>query len=114
MNRQELFDTVVDHLRKQNAQSINLAGNCQYRGPNDMKCAVGCLIEDSEYTSEMEGYRLSDLLKQGYFFKNFTFNDSPLLRKLQYLHDDYTPDKWESGFEDIAKEFGLEYSVEFW
>lgn len=67
MTPQEIFDTVVTHLSKQGKRSVNIEGDCLYRGPGGLSCAVGCLIPDSEYVHEMEGTldRLVDLFVTG-------------------------------------------------
>lgn len=46
---QELFDTVVTHLRKQNAKSEfyyedGRLPSCVYRTEAGLSCAVGCLM----------------------------------------------------------------------
>ena len=58
-DRQSLFDYVARHLLRQNAQSLVIFGDrndnsCVYRGPNGLKCAAGCLIEDRLYTADLE------------------------------------------------------------
>ena len=57
MNTQELFDKMCAHLIKQDAPSIllGLDKTCAYRGENGTMCAIGCLIDDKFYTSNLEG-----------------------------------------------------------
>lgn len=59
MNAQEIFDTVVRHLKTQGKQSRTSSGTCVYRkfeaDGSVLKCAVGCLIPDDVYTPEMDG-----------------------------------------------------------
>ena len=58
MNQQELFDVVVAHARKQGKKSTQTGrtdGRCLYRGPDNLKCFMGTLIEDSEYHHVWEG-----------------------------------------------------------
>jgi hypothetical protein len=43
---QKVFDKAVSKVVKQGAKSENTYGDCRYRGPDDMKCAVGHLISD--------------------------------------------------------------------
>ena len=76
-------------------------GSCAYRaGPKS--CAVGCLIPDNLYTSEIEGTGISTLINQGdtyphhplgYALKQagFTPEQYPLLRDLQRVHDRLLP-----------------------
>lgn len=54
---QEAFDTMLFHIRAQGYQrAVNEKGHCQYRA-NGKKCAVGALIPDDRYTSDLDtGY----------------------------------------------------------
>lgn len=98
---QETFNTVVNHLRKQNCKSINVNKECLYRGPNGTKCAVGCLIPDDKYDIKLEGltitsYTIKNLLKSlGYGEDTFG-----LLTELQSTHDHYPIKEWEKQFSD--------------
>jgi len=49
----KISETIRDHLIKQNAQAID-NGLCCYRTDSGLKCAVGCLITDEHYSSNME------------------------------------------------------------
>lgn len=107
MTAQEVFDKVVSHLRQQGGKSLN-AGQCVYRAPDGKKCAVGCLIEDEEYTPaiEMKGVvsvfnmipSLDARIGSGKIW---------LLQDLQVIHDQCYSDDWESSFERLANERGL-------
>lgn len=61
LTNQEVFDTVVEHLFKQNtrcmATGLNSNPNvtCAYRGDNGMTCAVGCLIPPALMAPAFEG-----------------------------------------------------------
>jgi hypothetical protein len=54
MAEQEIFDRVAVHLLTQKVHSINGIGECCYRGNNNTRCAVGCLIDDEEYHPDMK------------------------------------------------------------
>ena len=59
MNKQEIFNTAVKHLRIQNAKSINKFYNqCKYYGDGGRKCAIGCLISDEEYNQNGKSWML--------------------------------------------------------
>lgn len=47
--RQEIFDIVVTHFRRQRRPAIGSDGQCVYRTRSYDMCAVGCLIPDSAY-----------------------------------------------------------------
>jgi hypothetical protein len=108
MTSQELFDTVVAHLRQQNAKSLK-CGACAYRGDNGMKCAAGILIPDAEYNPTMEGWNVSinssidRLIGEDYVSRN-------VLLQLQQTHDVYEVEEWEERFANIASQFDLRFT----
>ncbi len=53
--KQETFDLVFTHLFEQGERAVDeVTLYCRYRDTHGLKCAVGCLIPDSEYTEDME------------------------------------------------------------
>lgn len=76
---QETFDKVATHLITQRAASRDYSG-CRYRGPDGLKCAVGCLITDEYYHPGIEGLTVDSL---DFFEKS----DIKLLEDLQCVHD---------------------------
>lgn len=54
MNKQQVFDKVLNGLRKQGCISVNDAGVCMYRGVDGMKCGIGMLITDEHYHKGLE------------------------------------------------------------
>lgn len=109
-SQQEVFDLVVNHLREQGCKSIGENGVCLYRGSNGTKCAVGVLIPDNLYILEMEGKSILELKTKYYYLRPRLYH-SKLLMELQRVHDDYSTEEWEKRFEEVAKEFNLEYSA---
>jgi hypothetical protein len=122
---QEIFDTVLNHLRKQGVASAVLhdsvvgAWSCCYR-QGSLSCAVGCLIADEAYTPEMEGEAvgvgdgevLKALLKSGVN----GYHDGDLLTHLQIAHDSHMPKeeghsmlRWEESMQGIAQQHKLLY-----
>ena len=106
MNRQQTFDTVVAHLRKQGKQATIDGHGCAYRGDNGTKCAVGCLIPDSEYREEFEGWPVGGVMGQCMALQD---HDVDLLASLQRVHDANLPYDWEKRFQTVAKMYGLTY-----
>ncbi len=112
MTLQEIFDTSVNHLRKQGRKSVLPADDgyspvaCRYRLPLDdgtcLMCAAGPFITD--YVPEMEG--------NGWHFitERYPENIVPalserangLIQRLQNVHDRYPPADWEPQWEAIA------------
>lgn len=106
MTNQEIFDTVVTHLRKQGckAQSGML---CRYRTATNLKCAAGCLIPDEDYDGCFEHKLVTDL---DYFLKRFTSEQIDLICRLQHIHDKNEVVNWEREFKCLAGYFGLKYT----
>ncbi len=122
MNHQEIFDKVVTHARKQNAKAILGVGvlDCRYRMDDGKQCFFGCLIPDNLYDPKMEGKGIRREMGDNnliLFGKVLDFlevdresDDIRFLSRLQGIHDHCEPEKWEERFQDVAKEFALEYS----
>ena len=65
-DRSDIFNHVVDHLRKQGTKSlVNIADMCAYRGDRGTMCAVGALITDDEYHPYFEGNTIEFILREG-------------------------------------------------
>ena len=133
MTEQEIFDTVVAHARKQGRKCVDESGDCLYRhGPD--KCFAGALIPDNVYSTGMEQLMIMPLLNANTISDirvpsmentDGTLTDknlqdlrelglaehASLVVKLQKIHGDYEPNRWERQFEDIAQTYGLTYSA---
>ena len=128
MTAQEIFDKVTTHLLTQMKQSKSMIGGgaCVYRGPDGLMCALGCLIEDSEYSQGME-MTLSALLEQnlcpksmmnrlgitpaGEEFGHKTYGGNTyLLNQLQYVHDATKPDEWRDNLKKLAITLKLQFN----
>lgn len=110
MKAQEILDKVSKHLIKQNAISQDYYGSCLYRGDNDRKCAVGCLIKDKYYSKSLEDQASSDKDVQKALklsVGSLSKKSLALIEALQNLHDMYDPDTWWSGLANLADEYGL-------
>ena len=81
MNAQELFNQVVTAIVKQGRSSHGISG-CLYRSPSGLRCAVGHVLRDDEYTPDMEGKEAPNILPE----RLVQFSD--LLLGLQGAHDD--------------------------
>ena len=109
MEAQEVFNTVVTHLRSQGRKSTDHEG-CLYRGPNGTSCAVGCLITDEEYSPRMERTNVQALLARDetpVSLKDRLLPHMDLLINLQSVHDDYTAEQWEKRLEIVAQQKSL-------
>lgn len=111
-NRIALLTQIKDFLVTQGKPSTNEEGDCLYRGPEDLKCAVGCIIPDELYKESFENCsvdhnHLEDLVKE---LSNLY--DIPLykliedLRVAQAIHDSYDFNPKKLSFSDfINKKF---------
>lgn len=126
MNKQEVFDKVLNGLRKQGCISVNDAGMCLYRGLGDTKCGIGMLIADEHYHEGLEEKGVTEpcvveaLSLSGVIMEDLDMN---MLGTIQCrLHDRYstargqgstTPEypAWlEQQAKDLAATFDLNYS----
>lgn len=122
---QETFDRVVKGLTEQNQKCEISEGSCAYRGYGNTKCAAGFLIEDEDYTENMEGEvvcstSLSGIDKVEYILRphyhyvagNYIHDKGhfiPLVRDLQIVHDSYPVESWKTKFQEVADKWGCNY-----
>lgn len=115
MKSQEIFNVVVEHLRKQNNRSMyNEYGNvCAYYGINGGRCPVGLFIRDEEYDSGYEFKSIRTLMSEGKISKQLRArleSHVELLQQLQEMHDREDPSCWEDELKRIAVRFQLHYN----
>ena len=131
MTEQEIFDTVLAHLREQGEASTNRSGECRYRGEGGTSCAVGCLIPDELYDPMIEGLVLeqivADCVPDCYrsrahellpimdrIRERLGAEHLQLLEELQGAHDRelfiHGQPAWENEMRHIARRFGLAYT----
>lgn len=112
MNGQEVFDTVLKHLRTQSVQCMENS-ECTYRNAEGLKCAIGALIDDEDYHPSMGGGTARELQARYGLLKGV---DTEFLSQLQHTHD--PNEHWnEDGFSvrgeiymaEIAGIYGLMY-----
>lgn len=123
---QEVFDKVVGHLRRQNAKAV-CDDSCKYRKINAdgtiLRCAAGCLIDDDDYSEEIEGRAvfscldddenlnpMYDVTPTKLLIKNGYEECLPLIVCLQSCHDNDEIHDWEKKFKSIASMFELTYT----
>jgi hypothetical protein len=105
MTEQEAFTKVYRHLLKQRRRSVcPMSGACLYRGPGGLKCAVGALIGDRDYTPHLEGIAICDLAGRLPTLQNLHVS---FLEGLQTIHDNYKPSAWERRLRTFGHEWGL-------
>ncbi|TPL42591.1 hypothetical protein [Mesorhizobium sp. B2-4-5] len=115
MITQQTFNTTYLGLQAQGWQrsysETEMA--CLYRGPNGRKCAIGHLIDDGDYTSDMDAldsspgcFNLEDFRRRGMLME-LSLAEFKLLRKAHDNNEE--PDEMKAAFEDIA--FDLELRI---
>ncbi len=92
MTPQEIFDKVAKHLFTQGCRSAELDEDtdsaCLYRGPEGRMCAVGVLIPDELYNTDMEYMNAAYLIGNvGSPFPAWMKANENLLHSLQISHD---------------------------
>ena len=126
LSQQEIFTTVVKHLRNQGRKAQqtdvdpDMPGPCLYKTKDGLKCAVGCLIPDHLYHPEMEGRSVRDMVRKFSTVREllgiqFIHPDGDglegnisLLERLQDLHDSISPLNWEREFVSISEHYGFD------
>lgn len=114
---QEIFDFAAAHMLRQNQRAAGLHGRCEYLTENGLQCAVGCLIDPSEFMQDMNRFDLANFLAtfypEIYSAARYANTDDAvaekvdLLELLQRVHDHTEPSYWRSELRDVARKFNL-------
>jgi len=115
---QEIFSYSVKKTVLQGKKSRDTAGQCLYRGPDDLKCSVGHLLTDEE-ADKIGNISAPDLkemvdesLKNSEVMPNRFHPHLDLLIELQEAHDDAEDDNFVTGFLTRAAEVACKYNLE--
>jgi len=107
---QEVFDRVARHLLTQGERAYdNVRGVCMYR-KGCLKCAIGCLIPDDKYSTELEGLGVdNERVREA--LKGIT-ESWDLLGAIQDVHDiRILWTQLPKSLRNIAKDFRLDPAV---
>jgi len=114
---ESVFNFVKQHLINQGKKSmVYYVGGfdddvkCLYRGRDNLKCAIGCLIGDEFYTEDVEEKGIIDLFVQKIVSLSLP-NWKPnweLLSALQEIHDRFEIESWEKQLEIVYQEYIVE------
>jgi len=108
MNDQEAFNRIVTHLRLQGRKSLNPnEGSCVYRSFDGARCAVGVLITDEFYHSDLEGKTVDDEYVRAVLKEAVPGVSLGLLNAMQAVHDTCSVAKWEEHFTYVAHQYNL-------
>lgn len=108
MTAQQVFDIVATHLLTQMKRSLSFDDECMYRGSNGLKCAAGALIDDDEYSENMEHRSWQQLTRA----RRVPLAHLKLIQGLQCIHDNSDPKFWYEALVKTAKDLGLEFNHE--
>lgn len=120
---QGVFNRVYAHLVKQGEPALSPGGNCMYRTQAEdgtpLMCAVGCLITDEFYDTQMEGESAADPIVFSAVFKSLgVLYDNrehsrifSMLVAMQSVHDAWggDPDFLAEHMGKVALEYGLTF-----
>ena len=126
--RSEIFNYVVEHLRRQGKQSVLSAQRldrdgptCAYRGAEGTMCAVGALITDDEYNPSWEGYTVEFLFDEQLpaSLRERLEPHEEMLTVLQHFHDSHLEEEtaFEGGrfsetTEEILRKLRVKWEIE--
>jgi hypothetical protein len=106
---QQIFNAGYLGVIAQHAPSMDRNHNCQYRGPNNTKCALGFSIPDAAYRRAMEGLSVDQIFC-------VTGDDAEALTNFQGCHDhaaihSIDDDTFVRDFTRRATEFAQDYNL---
>ena len=89
MNRQDAFNAAFLGLRAQDFElSRRPDGGCVYRGPRNLRCAVGHMIPDAVYIEDIEDCRAAHLVRNFPQLASHLLLEPDFLEELQTVHDE--------------------------
>ena len=105
---QVAFNTVVTHMLKQDEPAMDDEGDsCVYWNKDTgLKCAIGCLIREEDYTPEMEEKGVEGLIQFDLLPDYLLDIDTKLLGSLQGVHDD-CHGSWLEELTNLAIKYNL-------
>ena len=98
MKKKKVFKTIATHMLTQKKASQD-RNTCLYRDGYGLSCAIGILINDDNYSKELEGYditdtRVSTAVANSLGSPPLNAKDRSFLGALQDFHDYSEPQYW--------------------
>ena len=119
MNKQTIFDIILNKAITKPEKAITKDGNCFYRHESGSKCFVGLLIPDTTYQPKMERKGVDFLCNSFPFLKpiilptNMEYNRGiQFMEQLQSIHDNIHIIFWGEELRKLAKEHKLIFMEE--
>ncbi|KIG02410.1 hypothetical protein [Caballeronia concitans] len=104
LSPKDIYERVREHLLAQRAVSEDDNGSCRLRSAHGRKCAIGSLVRDDVYETDLEGVGISyyrhaqdGKLLRALYASNVNAYDPnviDLLIELEQVHDDASVDEW--------------------
>jgi hypothetical protein len=90
-SKQQLFDYIYTFLYNQNKKSTNEHNACLYRGPDNTKCAIGCIIPDkTEIDYNYNSITLDEIIDKNMFMLPwYILRNKEFLLGIQHIHDSF-------------------------
>ncbi len=105
MTKQEAFSKAYLGMAGQKwMQSKDSNGSCLYRGPDNLKCAAGHVLDNGEFR---EGHGITTGSVGGQVLSKYGSEAIFLLSQLQYIHDTSCGEDMKKKFEAQAKSLKL-------
>lgn len=99
--QEQIIAQAKEHLLKQNEKSVDIKGDCAYRGVNGLMCVAGCFIADDEYSPGIEGGSWVRLIQ----LSMAPQTHSQLMLDLQKIHDSFLPCFWKEELDKLEKQY---------
>ena len=120
MTTQQIFDKAVGGVIKQGGRSVTVDDDevrCQYRGPNNLRCAVGHIINYDYYQEGLEtaNVHTKEVIRaiQYSIGRELLWNENDMLCELQDAHDDSDEllERFKIDSRKIAKRYNLSFAL---
>ncbi len=109
---QKMFDKVWDHFVVKKNPKSTVNGLCQYRGPNNTKCAIGLFIPKSVYRKSMEGKPINRITVENKSVRQIIGDDYSALNGLQQCHDhSISGKKFNKDISELLTVFAQRFSL---
>lgn len=115
---QKTFDLVYKHLLTQKRRSLlpsDTSNTCAYRGKGGLKCAVGILIDDAFYHTDLEILSVQFAsVKHALACSGVNIRKMKVLKLLsscQNIHDNVPVKDWKDSLKIIATRFKLKARI---
>ena len=120
-----LFKLSADHLIRQGRKAENYfegknstCNACAYRSKDNLKCAIGALISDDQYSEDLERFLPFDhhihnaiALTHNISISKLDKTSDRMFAMLQGIHDFSEPSEWAQKLTDLAAEMGFDWSA---